>query len=123
MENLQEKLIARLKKGEEALEAYEAFRKDPSVSKADSNAVAFAQLYELFAFSALHELLPEYIPSRTTQIQIAQGLGGARGYVTVENGKVKISPEYYTFLTQAQEMKAKLTADGKLAKTPGPDGK
>ena len=114
MTELREQLFDRLKKSEESLEAYEEFRKDTTVSRADMNAVAFAQLYEMFAFTALHELAPDYVPSKSIQIQLAQGLGGARGYVTVVNGKVKISQDYYTFLASTQEMRDKLKKDGKL---------
>lgn len=110
---MKSELIARLKKSESDLAAYEAFRKDTSVSIADKKVVEFAYLFELFAFTAIHDLVPEYIPNKSTQIQIAQALGGTRGYVTVEDGKVKISPDYYAFLAHAQEMKTK--KDGKLA--------
>ena len=110
---MSELLIARLKKGEGDLQALDAYRKDPTKSQADKNAVAFAHLFELFAFTAIHELVPEYIPARDTQVQVAQALGGARGYVKVIDGQVVISPEYHTFMAQAQELKNK--DNGKLA--------
>lgn len=104
---MKEQIIEKLKKSEGDLEAYENFRKDPTVKIEDRNAVAFAHLFELFAFTTLHGLVPEYLPSRSTQIQLAQALGGTRGYVSVVDGDVVISPAYYEFLKMAQEMKTK----------------
>lgn len=104
---MKEQLIARLKKSEENLKAYEEFRKNAANPQPERNAVAFAELFELFAFTAIHELIPDYIPSRSTQVQVAQSFGGALGYVTVVDGAVKVSPEYHEFMARAQELKNK----------------
>lgn len=104
---MKEQLIERLKKSEEALTLFSEYRRDMSNSQADRNAVAFAELFELMAFTAIHELIPEYIPTRNTQIQVAQALGGTRNYVTVKDGKVEISKDYHTFLANAENLKNK----------------
>lgn len=107
-------IIARLKKAEEDIEIYDAYVRDKTNDPRAISAAAFAAMYEMLAFSALHELVPDYIPSKGTQIRVAQSLGGVRGYVTVVDGKVRVHQDYFDQLEKAKQLKLK-GANGKVA--------
>lgn len=104
---MREEIIARLKEGEEKLEVYDAYRKDPTSPKDVVQVVSFAYLFELMAYAAIAGLVPDYIPPRNTQIRIAQEFHGTTEHVSVVDGKVKINPSYYTFRQQIEELKNK----------------
>lgn len=109
---MRDQIIARLKEGEEKLEIYDAYRKDPTSPKDVVQVVSFAYLFELMAYSAISRLVPDYVPPRNTQIRIAQEFGGTVDHVTVVDGKVQVNPSYYTFRQQVEELKQKKISNG-----------
>ena len=117
---MREALIARLKEGEMKLEAFTKFRSDPEAPPAEKKIVAFAELMELMAYSAILKLVPDYIPPKQTQIQVAQAFGGTTDQVTVVDGKVVVNPAVFAQLQLMNDLKAK--QNGTLDKGQGPNG-
>ena len=102
MEDLKEKLTSRLKEIEDNLHIYNAFLADPNTDKEEKKAVNFRVFYDMMSFESLRSFVPEYQSTMETAFLLARGLQGAADYVTVQGGKVVISPDYKTVLEQKE---------------------
>jgi hypothetical protein len=89
---MKEQLEARIKKLEADLALYNEFMNDPEKPLDDKKVVSFKVMFEMIAFDTLAEVL-QYKPLESTNV-IMQGLKGASEYVSVDGGKVVISPMY-----------------------------
>jgi hypothetical protein len=97
---MKEQLISKLQEIEKNLSLYQSFI-DSGVSEDDRKVVSFKVLYEMMAFSALLEFVPEYVPaSSTNYMMTSNGLKKLADYASVKDNKVAISPEYKKLLTE-----------------------
>lgn len=100
---MKEQIIEKMQEIEKNLSLYQAFI-NGSASEDDRKVVSFKVLYEMMAFSALHDLVPGYEPSTGTEYMMTtNGLKKMAGYADIKDDKVVISPEYRALLTQRDE--------------------
>lgn len=97
---MREQIEARLKQIETNLAIYNRYVNNPAQSQANKQVVSFKLLFEMMAFSALHALVPDYVPSAETLITVSTHLGGTANLVDVVNGEVVISTAYQDLLSQ-----------------------
>lgn len=100
---MREIIVGKLKKMEDNLAIYNAYTQNPLNSQENRNLVSFKILYEMMGFVALHELVPDYVPTNETMGSMTQGLAGTTGFVDIVDGKVVISPSYRTVLAQKEQ--------------------
>ena len=112
---MKEQVIEKLKEMENNISVYTAFVNDMTNPGKDRSIVSFALLYEMLGFTAIKELVPDYVPSSTTSTSLAKGLGGVRGYTKIVDGKVVISSEYDQLLAMKEELLKKKQENGKVA--------
>ena len=98
---MKEQLEARIKKLETDLALYNDFMNDPEKPLDDKKVVSFKVMFDMIAFDTLAEVL-QYKPLESTNA-IMQGLKGASEYVSVEDGKVVISPAYKEVMKMKEE--------------------
>jgi len=98
---MKEKIEARLKQLETDLALYNEFMNNPLNSVDDRKVVSFKAMFDMIALDSLAELA-EYKPLEATNA-IMQGLKGASEYVSVEDGKVIVSPMYKEVMKMKDE--------------------
>lgn len=95
---MREQLISKLQEIEKNLSLYQAFI-DSGVSEDERKVVSFKVLYEMMAFSALLEFVPDYVPTTSTNYMMtSNGLKTLASYAGVQDNKVVIMPEYRKLL-------------------------
>jgi hypothetical protein len=109
MSNFKEKLLTELSSKEIDINIYNDFVNNPVNPEEDRKVVSFKLFYEMIAFRTLWDLVPEdYTAAETTAFTVSTGLKGVTGFVSVVDGKVKISTEYKDLLARKEEyLKAK----------------
>lgn len=93
----------RLKEIETNLALYQKFVNDPNCSIEERRVVSFKVLYDMMSFSALREFAPDYKASDNTEFTMASGLKNITNLVSIQDGKVIISPEYSALLAQKEQ--------------------
>ena len=97
-----EQITSKLKEIEKNLSLYQAFIE--TCSEDDRKVVSFKILYEMMAFSALQEFVPDYRPSDSTNYMMASnGLKKLADYAGVKENTVIISPEYKVLLKEKEQ--------------------
>jgi hypothetical protein len=94
--DLKEKLNLRIKELEKDVTLYSEFVKDTSKLPDERKVVSFKLMFEMIALTSLADLA-DYTPS-TGVSDVLEGLSGAADYVSVQDGKVVISPLYSEIL-------------------------
>jgi len=101
MKELIEPQLAQL---ESDIDVYNTFLNHPAVPRKDREVVSLKLVKSLITFAAFHDLVPEYVPKGGTIQLLGAGLNRAANFVSIENGQVKISPEYDEMLKEQQAL-------------------
>lgn len=97
---MKDKIIESLKQKEKDLAVYFAYVNDRSNPEKYRSIVSFKLMNEMMAYEALHEFVPEHVPESTTATIISGNLGNLSKFVSVQDGKIRVSQEYEAMLEQ-----------------------
>lgn len=111
---MKEEIIKRLQKIEGDLDLYFKYINDPTIDKKNRSIVSFKLMNEMLAFETLHAFVPEYTPTQSTGIIMAQSMAGVTGLVSIEQGQVRISSGYDDLLKQREEYINRNNTNGKV---------
>lgn len=102
---MKEEITNTLVQLEKDLAIYNEAAQNSNLPETHKGPVSFKFLSEMIRYNTLRELVPDYTPGMSSEVMVAQGLAENGKLVSINDGKVVVSPQFEELIKLQNQFK------------------